>query len=296
MAEQHIQLLTTLGLPKEQIDALEALTPETMKEWKPDDMVSAVQTNVKNTLSNDATFLASIPKEKISPAILKEIEKGQYARFQNELVEVATKKLGLEDKDLTEDDRKSIKGLAEKMATSYLAKNGKGEGLKDMQTKLSEALQGLETLKTQHTENLKTELEKINGANTAKLIKTLAKVELQGLENVKLAVAAGFISDPALAALSSKYAVVMDANDNLDIKQKDNVALDVLDKGGKKITFSQALKEVVIEHKLGSEVVADPLDPKKKKIIVDGGGDGGEGGFQVPSYIAEKINSNGDLK
>lgn len=301
MPEQHIQLLTNLGLGKEQIDTLEAMTPEQLKEWKPDDLVTAVQTNMKNTLSNDPAFLASIPEDKINKDVLKKYEAGQYARFQNELVEVATKKLGLDDKEvLTAEDRKSIKTMTEKIAQAYAVKTGNVDGLKKMQQEKAEALQQLETLKEQHTTNLKTELEKVNGANSAKLIKTLAKVELQSLDGVDFPIDVKFISDPALAALSSKYAVVIDANDNLEIKQKDNVALDVLDKAGKKITFNQALKEVVLENKLAVVRKEDDGggDHKKKKIIIGGGegGEGGDGALEVPSYIANKIKSNPDPK
>jgi len=294
MPEQHIQLLTSLGIPKEQIDTLEALTPEQVKEWKPDEMVTVVQTNMKNTLSNDPTFLSTIPEDKINKEILKKYESGQYARFQNELIEVATKKLGLDDKEvLTLEDRKSIKTMTEKIAHAYATKTGNVEGLKKMQTELAEARQGLEALKEEHTNNLKTELEKVNGANSAKLIKTLAKVELQGLTDIELSVDAKFISDPVLSALSSKYNVVLDGNDNLDIKQKDNVALDVIDKGGKKITFSQAIKEIVLDNKLGTLVKeGDPGPGGKKKIIVGSGGGGSDEPIVLPDYIMQKIKEN----
>lgn len=297
MPEQHVQLLTALGVPKESIDALEGLKPEQLKDWKPDELVTAIQTPIQTKLSNDANFLASIPKDKINPTILKEIEKGQYARFQNELVDVATKKLGLEDKELTEEDRKSIKGLAEKMAVLYLGKKGNVEGLQKMQQELAEARQALENVKTEHTANLTKELEKVNGANSAKLIKTLIKVGLKDLDGVDLPVAAGFISEPVLALMNSKYSIVLDANDNLDIKQKDNVALDVIDKAGKKVTFMDALKETVLTNKLGVEKKQEGGGGPRSVIVKPGGGEGGEGGSGelVPSYIANKINKNGNL-
>jgi hypothetical protein len=304
MAQQHVHIMKGLGMNDDQIKAVEGLTDDQLKDWKPDnpeslkifnpaELVTGVQTGLKNILSNDADFLATIPKEKINPAILTEIEKGQYARFQNELIEVATKKLGLEDKELTADDRKSIKGLAEKIAVTYLGKKGSVDGLKQMQADLQKALQEKEELVTKHGDTLKTELEKANGLNSAKLIKTLTKVELSGLDDIELSVAAKFISDPALNNLSAKYTVVLDENDNLDIKQKADKNLDVLDKAGKKITFAQALREAVLEEKLGKEVKVDPNDPKKKKIIVNPGDGGGDDVKDVPDYIKEKIVANG---
>lgn len=290
MAKQHVDLMKGLGYSDEQIKSIEEMKPEDAETFKPEEMVTVVQNNLKTKFSNDPEFLATIPEDKLPKTLLKKIESGQYARFQNELVEVATKQLGLEDKELTDEDRKSIKGLALKIATTHLQKKGGAEGLQKMQTELSAALQSVETLKDQHKTNLTEELAKVNGTHNAKLIRVLAKVELQGLDDISLAVPANIISDPALQALGEKYLVVLDANENLDIKQKDNPALDVIDKAGKKVTFNQALKEVVLEKKLGT-VKEEEKDPKngKKKVIIDGGGDGKEGVVEVPDYIKNKM-------
>lgn len=310
MPEQHVQLMKGLGFNDEQIQAIESLTPEQMKTWKPDDpealkvfnpneLVTTVQTGIKNTLTNDPEFLKTIPEDKINPEILKKYEKGQYARFQNELEEVAIKKLGLDPTDLSAEDKKSIKGLVEKLAVTYASKKGGAAGLQEMQTKLSAALQELDQTKTQHAEALKTELEKNNGANTAKLIKTLTKVELSSLPDVTLAVGAGYISEPVLSALSEKYAVVLDANENLDLKQKANPTLDVVDSKGKKVTFQQALREEVLEKKLGTEAKKDDNGGGgggRQKIIVGSKDDGSGGTDVVPDYIAQKINANADPK
>lgn len=303
MPEQHVQLMKGLGFDDEQIKAIEAITPDQMKDWKADDpeklkvfnpgeLVTKVQTGMKNVLSNDPAFLASIPKDKISPAILKEVEKGQYARFQNELIDVATKQLGLDEKtDLTEEDRKSIRGLTAKIATAYLSKNGNVAGLEKMQKDLQKALEENETLKTGSEEKTKKQIEELNGKHSLKLINTLAKVELQGLDGIKLAVAANYVSGPVLSAMNEKYAIVLDANDNLVLKQKEQPALDVLDKAGKTVTFQQAMKETVLALKLGTEDKPDPTDPKgKKKVIIEGGG-GGEDVVELPAHIKSKVDA-----
>lgn len=304
MPEQHVQLMKGLGFTDADIQAIEALTPDQMKAWKADDpeqlkvfdpakLVTTAKTGMKTALSNDAEFLAAIPEDKINKDILKKIESGQYARFQNELIEVATKQLGLEDKELTADDRKSIKGLANKMANLYLTKKGNVEGLQKMQQEKAEALQALEEMKTQQPELLKKEIEKVTGANTMKIIKTLTKVELMGLEDVRLGVAPQFISEPALNALNSKYTVVLDDNDNLDLKQKANPALDVMDDKGKKITFAAALKTVVLENKLGAEIKEDEKEKlKKKKLLIEGGGGDDETPVVVDTHIQKKIDAN----
>lgn len=309
MAEQHVQLMKGLGLDDATIQKIEGLTPDQLKNWKADDpealkvfnpgeIVTTVQTGMKNVLTNDPAFLSSIPEDKISPDILKKIEKGQYARFQNELEEVAIKKLGLDKNDLTEDDKKSIKGYVEKLANVYLTKKGNVEGLKEMQTKYSDALQAVEKMKEEHSESLKKELEKVNGANTSKLIKTLAKVELGSLDNIQLAVAPAFVSDTVLAELSAKYSVVLDANDNLVLRQKANPELEVLDSKGGKVTYQQALRELVLEKKLGAEVKPpDPKNPGKKNRVIIEPGKGDEGtGDDLPDYISKKIEQQPDIK
>lgn len=311
MPEQHVQIMKGLGFSEDQIKTIEGLTPEQMTAWaaKPDDpenlkvfnpneLVTGIRTGMKNILSNDPDFLKSIPEDKLPKELLQKIEKGQYARFQNELEDVAIKKLGLDKNDLSDEDKKSIKGYVEKIVLTYATKKGAPEGLKEIQTKYSEALQNIERMKTDHEGNLKTELEKVTGANTAKLIKTLTKVELASLDDVQLAVAANFISDPVLSTLAAKYDIVLDANDNLDIKQKGQPNLDVLDKGGKKVTFRTVLREAVLENKLGTEIKDDGSGKgnTKTKVIIGDGGEGGQGNTDVADYIQKKIDQQPDIK
>src|SRR5690606_992438 len=176
---------------------------------------------------------------------------------------------------------------------TYATKKGGAEGLQEMQTRLSTTLQELDQLKTTHAESLKTELEKVNGQHTEKIIKMLTRVELSSLPEVELAVGANYISDPVLTALTSKYAVVLGDNDTLTLKQKANPALDVVDSKGKTVTFQQALREEVLAAKLGKEIKKNGGDGGggRSKIIV-GGDDGGTGTEVIPGYIANKINNN----
>jgi hypothetical protein len=305
MPEQHVQLMKGLGFTEDEIKAVEALTPDQLKAWKADDpeqlkifnpaaLITSVQTGMKNKLSNDPEFLGAIPEDKINKDILKKIESGQYARFQNEIVEVAKKKLGLNDEEvLTAEDRKSIKAMVEKLSHAYAKKAGGAEGLQQLQKEKAEALQALDEMKTQQPELLKKEIEKVTGASTMKIIKTLTKVELMGLEDVRLGVGASILSEPALQLLNAKYTVVLDENDNLDLKQKGNPALDVMDDKGKKLTFAQGLRAVVLENKLGAEIKEDEKkELKKKKLLIEGGGGDDDEPVVVDGHIAAKIAAN----
>lgn len=296
MAEQHVQVLSALGLTKEQTDILENMTPEQLKEFKPDDLVGAAFTGMKTKLTNDAEFLKTIPEDKIDPSILKRYESGQYARFQNELVEVATKKLGLEDKDLTPEDRKSIKTMAEKMANLYLGKKGNVEGLQKMQGELQEARQKLDEMTTKHQEVLTAELNKLNGANSAKIIRMLTRVELSSMEGISLKVGANLVSDPVLALLNSKYAVVLGDDDSLSIAQKENPKLKVVDDKGKEVTFAQALKQAALDLKIADPITDDGKGGpgKTKKVVVGDGGGSDDNVTIIPDYIKNKMNLKDD--
>lgn len=307
MAEQHQKVFTGLGLSPEDAKAIDDMTPEQLKDFTGADYVGKVKTGLETALLNDNNFLAKIPEDKVSPDIRKKIESGQYARFMNEITEVAKKKLGLEDKDfedLSEADKKSLKTMVEKVAVKYVDKKGNVAGLQKMQTDLSAATEALEKKDTEWQEKLTKELEKNNGVANTKLIKTITKVELASLENVKLSVAPGYLVDPVLADLQSKYnaVIVLDEQDNPHLKQKANPALDVM-VDNKVLPFATALKTVVLEKKLGVDSTKEQDDPTKtrKKVVVGGGGNSGEGGeggdvITVPDYIQNKIDKNPELK
>lgn len=298
MAKQHIAIFKSLGFDQKDIDAIEAIK-EDDKDWKPDATVETIRTGMKKILENDQTFLDSIPEEKIPAAIKKNIEKSQYARFQNELIDVAKKELGLDDKEiLTDEDRKSIKVMTSKIAKAYFSKNSNDDAAKKLQKELGESVQLLATKEQEWSEKVKTETAAVEGKFQSKLIKTLLGTNLASLDKIKLHVSPGILTTPVLDKLSSKYSVVIDEQDNLDIKDKINPKLEAMDaKTGKKIPIIDALREIVIAEKLGEEVKEDTGGEGggKKKVIVDsGGGAGGEGNDAVvlPDYIKESIEQN----
>lgn len=291
MNEQLKKLLKALGFTDQQLTDLEAVKPDDAT-WKPDTLVEGVRTGIRNSLMNDNDFLNSIPEDKVPEATKKKIESGQYARFQNELIEVATKKLGLDEKEtLTDEDRKSIKKMVEKIATGYLAKNNNTDGLKKMQTDYAEALQKLEAKDTEHQTKLTEAVNSAKGEGTGKIIKLLTRVQLGGLDKIKLVAPADYVVDGLLSKLNNKYSIVLEG-DEIGLKQKANVALDVLDTHGKKISFGEALRTQVLEDKLGEEVKEQQGPDPKKKVIVNNDGSGGENIVAVPDYIKAAIEKN----
>lgn len=291
MAEQHVKLMQGLGVPQDQIDKVEKLTPDELKDWKPDEITNLVKGTMKSGFLNDQEFLNSIPDDKIPEGTRKKLEAGQYARFQNEIIDTAKKQLGLEDtdlSDLTEEDKKSIKKTVAKVAEKYLTKKGNVAGLAEMQQQLKKAVDDLTQKDTAWQEKLNTELEKVNGSNSARMIKNLTKAGLATLEGVEYPVAVHFLVDPILNSLQSKYSIVLGPNDELQIMQKANPALEVL-VDNKTLTFADALKAEVIAQKAGKlkEEKKDPPGPTRVTVNDDEGG--------VPSYIKDKIDANSKL-
>lgn len=289
MAKQHELLFKALGVPDNLIKIIEEVKPEEAENFKPEEIVKSIREGSKSLLMNDGDFLKTIPEDKIHPDILKKYESGQYARFTNELIEVATKKLGLDEKKVfTDEDKKSIKKLAEKMATSYLAEKGNTDGLAKMQADLQKALGDLDQQKTEFETKLSTEKEALSVANVGKVLKLLTTIELGKLDKVKLNVPATYITDPLLGKLGNKYNLVLE-NDQIELRQKENKALKVLDSAGKEISFAQALRSQVLEDKVGEEVKEQQQQQQHRQIIVNPGEEG-NGEITTPSYIQDKID------
>lgn len=291
MKLQFTTILKGLGLSDDEIERIMNLSEEDLKAWKADPTIKAVRELMQNDLRNDSEFLNSIPEDKVPEATKKKIESGQYARFQNELQEVATKRLGLEDKVLTDDDKKSIKKMVEKIATSYLAKNNGAEGLQKLQADLQKAQLDHEESETRWADKLKTKETELSTQFSGKAMKALTKAALATLDKVKLSVPPAYVTDTVLEKMKAKYNVILDETGELDIKQKDNDKLDVLDKG-KKITFGQALRSMVLEDGVGTEIKEEDVkDDKKKKIIVGNEGGGSDDPIEIPDYIKSKMET-----
>lgn len=306
MAEQHVKLFQGLGIPQDVIDQVEGVDAEAAKTWTPPaELNTAVRAALKGTLKddflNDADFLNSIPEDKVPEGVKKKIESGQYGRFMAEIMEVAKKQLGLEDTDLadmTEEEKKSLKKSVAKIAEKHLAKKGSVEGARDLQKQVSKLTEDLEAKDTQWQEKLDAKLKEVNGTANTKLIKALTRAELVALDGVQIAVNPAYITDPVLAKLTAQYTVTLDEGDNLVLKSKADPNLDPME-GGKKVTFRDALKAIVLAEKLGT--AKDGGDggeggggSRKKTIMV--GGEGTPGSFELPANIADKVKANQELE
>lgn len=303
MPEQHVKLFAGLGIPQEVIDQIEGVTPEQAKDWNADSVSAPVRAALKKTLQpdflNDAEFLKSIPEDKVPEEVRKKVEAGQYGRFMQEVGQVA-KKLGLEDtdfSDMSEEEKKSLKTYVGKIAEKYLSKKGSVEGAKELQRQVSKLTDDLEAKDKTWQEKLDADLQKVNGSANAKVIKALTRAEMQGLKDeLEIGVPVAYITEPVLAKLNAKYSVVLTDGDELQLKQKADSNLDVME-NGKPLTFAQALKNIVVEEKIGKvkDSKQQPGPGDKKKVII-GGVEGEPGAFELPASIADKVKRNEDLE
>lgn len=293
MGQQHIKLLQGIGVDQSIIDEVENLPEDKVGEWSPDKATGAIRSAVETVLLNDNSFLSKLTPEKIPAEVRKQIEAGQLTRFEREIMEVAKKDLGLEDKDfsdMTRGEKDSIvKTMVRHAANKHLAKKGNVEGLREMQGQLSDMTKQLEEKDTNWETKLNTELDKVNGAANTKVIKAVTRAALATMDGVALNVPPSYITDPILAKLQNNYTIVLDGNDEPQLMDKKNPNLAAM-ANGKVITFAEALRKQVLEDKVGSEKKEeDDKGGGKRTVIIGSGGKTVDVGEIVPDYIRDKV-------
>lgn len=284
MAEQHKKILSALGLSKEQIDKLESMTADELKELKVEDFTSPVKTNFQTQFLNDDAFLEAIPEEKTSKTVKKNIESSQYARFMNEATDV-TKEFALDLSDLTPEEKKSLKGTVRAIIKKAQASGTDSKTLVELQNKLSEAL-AAKTNAEAGTE------KKIADAVAAESKKYGAKLEKSAihtvLSNIKgLTVKPEYIADMVLNKVKDKFTPQFNPDTmSFELKKKDNPVLDVLKSDGTKQTFNETVLEILKADELWKEPVATPPTPTPTTVQVDGD----KTKPVIPDYILKNMN------
>jgi|GEM_PF-4695835 len=285
MAEQHKKILSALGLSKEQIDKLESMTADELKELKVEDFTNPVKSNFQTQFLNDDAFLQSIPEEKTSKDVKKKIESSQYARFMNELKDVA-KEMGIDFEDLSSEDQKSIKGFYRATQNKALGKAGNSAALVELQNKLSEALAAKTSVETGTD-------KKIADAVAAESKKYGAKLEKSAihsvLSNMKgLTVKPEYIADMVLNKVKDKFTPQFNPDTmSFELKKKDNPVLDVLKADGSKQTFNETVLEILKADELWKEPAKEKEEGKKQTVEIEGD----KTKPVIPEYILKNMNA-----
>jgi hypothetical protein len=283
--EAYTAVLTAVGLPPEKVEALKGVTAETLKDFKADDFVTTIRTGLETTFLNDPAFLSKLTKEKVPEALRKDIESGQYGRFMNEFKDYATKTLGLDLSDLTPEEEKSLKKVAEKVTGKYAGKLGSPEAIRTLQSDLQKALGDNTAMKQTHQQ----ELEKAVGSERSKtgdlLTKLITQTEMAKIEG-GLVVDPSLLVDAVIVKARELYTVLLDGT-NIVLKRKDNPQLDVTNSDGTKKTYFQALGEIANELKIVKPVLEKKKEGEGQTTVEVQGGE-----VKLPAHIANKVNAN----
>lgn len=263
MAEQHVQIFKAIGVPDDVITRIEAITPETLKDFKVDEYTGSISTTFENKFLNDAGFLGKIPMDKIPEPVKKLLETGQYERFLNEMKAVA-KELDIDITDIDETTQRQLKPFTRTVLQKYGTKKGAtNEQITKVQNELQTALQ--EKTKAEEkangmvTEAVKTTSQKYQGV----LQKMLAQQTISAIED--LITPAKYIVDAVNGQIAAQYAIVFDeATMEMKLMQKDNPALKALDKAGNEITYKDAAIAILVADNLIKKKEEKKEEEKKK--------------------------------
>lgn len=267
MPEQHVQLLTSLGVAKEVIDKIEAVTPETLKDFKVDEYTGAIASTFENRFLNDAAFLGKIPVEKIPEPVKKLYETGQYERFLNEMKAVA-KELEIDITDIDEATQRQLKPFARTVLNKYGTKKGATtEAMTKLQGELQKALEAKAEAETKSggmvTEAVKAATQKYN----VKMQKLAAQQVLGAIEG--LTAKPEYIVDALLQKVQSKFTVVFNEDTmSFELMQKDNPALKAIDAKGAQIQFNDEVVAILETDKMiVKQKTKEELEAEKKKEV-----------------------------
>lgn len=271
MPEQHIKIFEALGVPKETIDKIEALTPETLKDFKADDYTGIISGTYEKKFLNDAGFLGKIDITKLPEESTKKVQTVQYERFLNEIKDVA-KELDIDTTGIDDATQRQLKNFARTVIQKYGEKKGTHtEAITKLQADLQKAMQEKATIET----GLPTKISEAVTAEKTKfgslLQRTLARSVLSGIEG--LTATPEYITDTVLAKVAAKYTPVLnEATLTIDLMQKDNPQLKALDKTGKELLFKDIATEILTADNMIAK--KDEKDKtKEKKTFIIGGGD-----------------------
>lgn len=277
MAQVHLeQVLTAAGLTPDQVKTVVEL-PADAKEFKTDDYVAPIRTNVETAVKNDPKFYEGLDKKNLPTEFLKQIEAEQYGRSAAQVRTNMMKALGLKEDDFKElgDEGKKI----EVFGPAFAKKLAEGKVTdKELQTKLMEANAEVERLKGGEADIEKKYADKYAATVTefqiaGGVLSTLAQV--QGLK-----APAKYLAEGITNQLKAKYGFEM-VNGSPELRQKDKPALKVLTANGtKEVTLGDAIGEILKADGL----VDDKKVTETKTTVVTTGGDG----LKISKHVNDK--------
>lgn len=242
MAQVHLeQVLTAAGLTPEQVKTVVEL-PADAKEFKTDDFIAPIRTNVETQVKNDPKFYEGINKDNLPKEFVKQLEAEQYGRSAAQVRTNMMKALGLKDddfKDLGEEGKK-----IEVFGPAFAKKLAEGKVTdKELQQKLIEANTQIEALNGKEAEIEKKYAEKYTADVANYQIAGGVFTHLASVQGLKAP--AKYLANDITNTLRAKYAFEI-VNGMPELRQKDKPTLKVLTANGtKELTLGDAIGEIL---------------------------------------------------
>lgn len=268
-------ILTTVGLPAEDIAKISALTEEEQKTFDPAPFVDKVKNNYQTQLQNDPKFYSDLTLEKLPAEVKKKVESASFGRAANIVKDKLLKGLGMteaEFEDLPTEQKEKIETFIPIIAERYTKTKA---GDKQLQQDLIAARKELEKYGPDYEKGIETKYQTESEKKVTAAIFNAALIgELSAIQGLKIP--ASDIAATANQILQSKYGFAKVGDYTIELRQKEHPDLKVLKpNSSQELTLKEALIEIATERGW-----VEKEEDKKK----------GTGTFKV------EPNGKGDLK
>lgn len=244
----HIEtLLTSIGLPAEDVASIVALPEEQQATFDAKPFVEKVKTNYQTQLQNDPAFYSDATLEKLPAEVKKKLETTQYGRASHVVRQKFLKVLGMSEDDfadLPEDKQKELESFIPAV-TERWSKNKAADPA--LQQKYIDAMRKVEELQGQE-ETIKTKYEtEANQKVTNAIFNAVLLGELSALPGLKIP--ATDLATTAGDIIRSKYGYERVSDLVVELRQKENPKLKALHDGSaKEITMKDAVTAIAKER------------------------------------------------
>lgn len=245
-------LLTSVGLPAEDIAKIVALPEEEQEKFDVSPYAEKVKGNYQTQFKNDPAFFKDLTLDSLPPATKKILEGEQYGRLSNVGKDKLLKGLGMSEadfEDVPEEQRKRLETFVPIALERWTKKNS---GAKDVQEQLIAERKKNEDYQKKYGPDYEKEVETKH--QTAADVKVTAAIfnaaligELSAIPGLKIP--ATDIAATANGILQSKYGFERVGDYSVELRQKANPQMKVLKNGSsQELTLKDALLEIATER------------------------------------------------
>ncbi len=283
---KHIEtLLTSAGLPAEDVTTIVNLPEADQETFDVNPYVEKVRTNYKTQLQNDPDFFNELTLEKLPASIKKQVENGQFGRASKIVLDKFIKGIGMTEADyadLPQETKDKIELLIPAIAEKWTKTKA---GDKQVQADLIEARKKLEEYDG-YEEKIKGQYEtEANQKINAGIFKAILISELSAIPGLKIK--AAHIAKAAEDILTSKYAFERVGDFGIELRQKGNPQMKVLkDNSSHELTLKEVIQSISIEEGWAGEENVDEKGSGKFKVETKK-----DGTLHMAPHVRDKISN-----